>query len=211
MFNQYFETTVVGAGDNRAFRFIVIPSSQMDRQLRPLFESQSAKLWRSQAYPPIDIELTDGLHFPEGDPEHGIQAHMQLLPYMLAAMGCYPLGNRALEYFKKVKFEGHTEPPDGDIALLKLTSRLVTAPVIPISQSPLELSSLTGIINSGSGVGIGATVGFLVGWGTPYLLVTVPAGMLICAAAAGIAKAMDKGFERKLLEWIGASDPHDRP
>jgi hypothetical protein len=207
MFSQLFETTIVAGGDSRAFRFAFVPQDQMSPEMGQLFEPGGADSWRSgDAYGLGGFEISDGLHFPDGDPEHSIQVHMALLPYMFAAMACYPIGDEALNYFRKVKFEGHKEPPNGDHDFLEVANKLVHAPVIPITQSPLNLSSLTEILKSGSGVGIGATVGFFVGWGTPYLLVTVPAGMLICGAAAGISKALDKGLERRFLAWLGVKD-----
>lgn len=75
--------------------------------------------------------------------------------------------------------------------------------IVPFESSPLDARSLASIV-TGSGVAAGAAVGFVVGAGVPpLLLITVPAGMIICGAAAGIAAALDQGLKARLLRRLG--------
>lgn len=77
--------------------------------------------------------------------------------------------------------------------------------VIPFEFSPLDARSLASIV-TGSGAA-GAAVGFVVGAGVPpLLLITVPAGMIVCGAAAGIAAALEQGLKTRLLRRLGVEE-----
>jgi hypothetical protein len=56
-----------------------------------------------------------------------------------------------------------------------------------------------------SGMGIGAYVGFVAAGSGPLLLITVPAGMIICGAAAGIGKAIEDGLYQRILKMMGVT------
>ena len=74
-------------------------------------------------------------------------------------------------------------------------------PCIVIEQSPPELASLASLLKQGGGVAVGAFVGLHAASG-PMLLVTVPAGMLIVGAAAGIGSALEAGLRDLLLKFM---------
>ena len=81
---------------------------------------------------------------------------------------------------------------------------LAFAQLIPFEESPLEGTSLGSIVATGSGGAIGAYVGFAVAGGpTPLLLVTVPAGMIICGAAMGTAEGLQDGLRDRIKRWVG--------
>ncbi|WP_447599967.1 hypothetical protein [Nitrospira sp. Nam80] len=74
--------------------------------------------------------------------------------------------------------------------------------VIPIEQSPLKAEALVTLVTKASGAGVGAFVGFVAFGASPMLLVTVPAGMIICGAAKGVSDALEAGLREKLLQWL---------
>ena len=74
--------------------------------------------------------------------------------------------------------------------------------VIPIEESPLSQESLAKLATTASGVGIGAFVGFVAFGSSPLLLITVPAGMIICGAAYAVGQALQEGFKERILSWI---------
>jgi hypothetical protein len=205
-FVQFFETTVFAGDDRTAFRFMSFPVEELSESTKSLFHESSAQIWHPDTYPLLDESVPGGLIWSDRDPGHEIKGQMWLLPYIVAALGGYSSGDDALNYIESVKFKGMREAPNGDTALLNVASELVDWPVIPTKQSPLLENSLKDIILKGSGVSIGATVGFLVGWGSPLLFVTVPAGMFICGSAAGLAKACEKGLYKKALAWMGVEE-----
>jgi hypothetical protein len=89
------------------------------------------------------------------------------------------------------------------------TAYCLNKPLIPFEQSPLDLTSLTGLLTA-SGVGIGAFVGYVAAGGTPLIIITVPAGMVICGAAAAVAKGLETGLQYRLLKFLGVPQAQDR-
>jgi hypothetical protein len=77
--------------------------------------------------------------------------------------------------------------------------------LIPFEQSPLNLESLVGLVTKATGVAMGAYAGFVMSGGTPLIFVTVPAGMIIFGAAAGVAKALEEGLRERLLNLLRGS------
>ncbi|AQH05378.1 hypothetical protein A9R05_40895 (plasmid) [Burkholderia sp. KK1] len=67
---------------------------------------------------------------------------------------------------------------------------LESAPVVPFEQSPVAGVSLAHLAKV-SGTAIGAFVGLNAASGA-WLLITVPAGMIICAAAAGAGHGLEE-------------------
>jgi hypothetical protein len=74
--------------------------------------------------------------------------------------------------------------------------------LIPFEQSPVNLESLVGSAPKATGVAMGAYAGFVMSRGTPLILVTVPAGMIIFGAAAGVAKALEEWLRGRLLNLL---------
>jgi hypothetical protein len=77
------------------------------------------------------------------------------------------------------------------------------ADLIPFEQSPLDLTSIEQLVRTASGTAIGAYVGFIIAGPTPLLLITVPAGMVICGTAAGVARALEAGLYERLARAMG--------
>ncbi|QGZ59107.1 hypothetical protein [Paraburkholderia acidiphila] len=88
---------------------------------------------------------------------------------------------------------------------------LTEAPIVPFEQSPLEPTSLLGIVTRVSGTGIGAYIGFVVVGSSPLLLITVPAGMVICGAASGLAHGLEDGLRNRIRDLLKNRQPRKSP
>jgi hypothetical protein len=71
----------------------------------------------------------------------------------------------------------------------------IAARVIPFEQSPLGAESLSSIavssVKAGT-IGLGATVGYISAGPTPFLLITVPLGIVLCGASVSFAKWLEE-------------------
>ncbi|HEY1380433.1 MAG TPA: hypothetical protein VGF55_26765 [Gemmataceae bacterium] len=98
-------------------------------------------------------------------------------------------------------------PPD----LLAFAEQVAYADLIPVEQSPLAAVSLAKLVataKSAAGyaknpLALGAFVGVLAGTVYPFLLVAVPAGMLLCGTTASIVKAIDARRDDILKKLFG--------
>lgn len=85
---------------------------------------------------------------------------------------------------------------------LEFAEIIAFEPVIPFEASPLQLHVLATLVTKASGVAIGAFAGFVAVGPSPFLLVTVPAGMIICGAAKPVAEALESGLRDKLQRFL---------
>ncbi len=83
----------------------------------------------------------------------------------------------------------------------ELAEYATMANIIPFESSPLSGESLGNLVNI-AGYGIGAYVGIVTAGSTPLLFITVPLGMIICGAAAGVARALEEGLKNKILKLL---------
>ncbi len=81
---------------------------------------------------------------------------------------------------------------------------LAYAPLVPFESSPLAPRALSDLAAAGGG--IGAAVGAYA-TGDSLLLLAVPAGIVVCGAAHGLAEALRIGLRAKLLHLMGVDDP----
>lgn len=102
------------------------------------------------------------------------------------------------------------------------TTRAAMEPFVPMENSPLEAQSLVSIVSRSSlGGGTGAVAGLVTTGSEWALLVSVPAGIILCGAAQGIAAALDQGLRYHLLRImnvppdagssVGAREEEDEP
>jgi len=85
-----------------------------------------------------------------------------------------------------------------ELSAAEYFSELLREPVIVIEQSPPTLASLGDLLKQSSGgAAIGAYIGFQIVTG-PMLLIAVPAGMIICGAASGIAAGLQQWLRERI-------------
>lgn len=77
---------------------------------------------------------------------------------------------------------------------------------VPFEQSPIALDSLSQLLTTATGAGIGAYAGFVLAGPTPLLLIAIPAGMILCGAAKGVADALEKGLRERLLRFLKGAE-----
>lgn len=80
--------------------------------------------------------------------------------------------------------------------------------VIPFEESPLDNKSLAGLLAGTTG-STAIVVGFAAGH--PIMLLVVPAGIILCGAATGIAQALQIGLRTHLLRFMGVEDEGGEP
>jgi len=100
---------------------------------------------------------------------------------------------------------GSNEEPSLDDS--KFAELICFDTAIPFENSPLSAESLAKLVTHASGPAIGAFVAFVICGSTPLLFVAVPAGMLICGAAKGVATALEEGLKKKLENWLKPRKP----
>lgn len=87
----------------------------------------------------------------------------------------------------------------------RFASMVVSEAAIPFEESPLGGTSIAALLQKAGSAG-GATVGAYVGWvivgNSPWLLITVPAGMVLCGAASGIASGLQQGLKESVSNWL---------
>jgi len=80
-------------------------------------------------------------------------------------------------------------------------AEILRTEAIVIAKSPPIQTDFLSLVKGGSGAAIGAYVGWAAGQATPpLLLITVPAGLIICAAAMALAQALEQGLGPKILQ-----------
>ena len=98
-------------------------------------------------------------------------------------------------------------PPDRNLQLF--ASYVTFARIIPFEQSPLGAESLASIavssLKAGT-IGLGATVGYVAAGPTPFLLITVPLGIVLCGASVSFAKWLEEN--RKFI-WNKLLKTHE--
>lgn len=80
------------------------------------------------------------------------------------------------------------------------------------AAAPIECSRLGGRVSdlAAAGGGIGAAVGAYA-TGDPLVLLAVPAGIVACGAAHGVADALRIGLRARLLRLLGVEEPAPSP
>jgi hypothetical protein len=88
----------------------------------------------------------------------------------------------------------------------QLCNEAAFSKLIPFQESPIDLHSLAELAVKATGVGLGAYAGFVASGGTPLVLITVPAGMILCGAAAGFGRALEEGLRTRILSLMGVPE-----
>jgi hypothetical protein len=86
-------------------------------------------------------------------------------------------------------------------------------PVIVVERSPPTAEAVMSLLSKGSGVAIGAYMGFHAAADVAplYLYAAVPGGILLCCTAAGIAEAIQMGLRERIYKWLRAPSREAHP
>lgn len=181
---QMYETTVGDRDGDPAYTFLSIPSRALpDREdLGTSKVSDVARALRIEEGPSF---LGQGGVFIE-------QSVVNAVSFTLNAPNLREAGSR---------YEGWAEDALNNTDWARY---LATEPLVPFESSPLSGQSVAQVAGASAGA-VGASVGALV-TGDPILLVTVPAGIIICGAAAGIADGLRVGTRYWILKLMGVPD-----
>jgi hypothetical protein len=174
---QHYETTLVETDSDLAGTFLVIPARSL----------------------PEGYDAAEPQRFLE---EFGFREVSRIPPGAIVSVIAFCLSPTSGEYIARLQESGEVPQLPFVPEQLQFAEYLTMARVIPFEQSPLDAESIGNLIAKTSGWGLGAYAGFVVGAGTPLVFVTVPAGMLIFGAAAGLAAGLEKGLRESVSERV---------
>jgi hypothetical protein len=189
---QFYETTVFDLDTDRAISLIVVPSRVIvDRTV---------------------LENSDTVcEFLGCNPRY-ISRSPSSLTYMIASVLMEADAESALKRIvdlANVPSDRLWEKVGREVA--EFAEQIAYAKLVPFEESPLNLHSLASLAGAGAktgAVGIGFTIGLVAALhGTPLVLVTVPAGIVICGAAIGAAE----GLKELLKRLIAGQRPKSPP
>jgi hypothetical protein len=171
---QTYESTVEDE-DGRAVHFLAVPHRSFD-------ETHSSRL------------AQDGRGLLE---EMGFSVLKRIspteIPNAIAQMVSADTSEDANALRTELALDRITDPTAAsrdDEELRAFAEYVAFANLVPFEESPINLVSLAGKAASTakSPEALGAFIGVLAGGATPMLLVTVPTGIIVCAAASAFAK-----------------------
>ncbi len=190
---QMYETTLTDTETTISFSYIVLPS----RSLPKTDYSESELL--------VALGLKDPIYIPS-----------DLIPIMLTILLLAGDSDKVISHYNSMFTDDDCLNVPLEVFKSKahrFAQHLAFSRVVPFEQSPLELDSIANLVTNASGLGVGAYVGFVTVGVSPLLFLTVPAGMILCGAASGVAKALEEGLRRRLMSLLegkwqktGASD-----
>ncbi|HEY2620022.1 MAG TPA: hypothetical protein VGI78_21950, partial [Acetobacteraceae bacterium] len=113
------------------------------------------------------------------------------------------------------KWQQHEETDLRQFSAYALREHVLAAfdhPAIIVERSPPTAETVMSLLSKGSGVAIGAYLGFhTVGDSPLFLYAAVPGGMLLCCTAAGIAEGLQFGLRERVFSWLsGSAKPPER-
>jgi len=196
--SQVYETTVADRISGHALRFLIVPHRAL-----------ATAIQRDDPSPKDALEGALGL-----------QAIRPIspgaLPFAIAGMLQADADDPSLQRLQAEAVLDHLlgaatplKPPAGpDAETLAFSEHVAFSALVPFEESPLGLVSLASkaATLSKNGVALGAFVGVIAGGATPLLLLTVPAGIILCASAIAFAKEIDakRGAISGILFGVGA-------
>jgi hypothetical protein len=82
---------------------------------------------------------------------------------------------------------------------IRFAELIAYSEVVPFENSPLSGQALSKFVMTASGGALGAYAGFVAFGASPLLLIVVPAGMILCGAAKGVADGLEQGLRERIL------------
>jgi hypothetical protein len=185
---QFYETTVADPDSQNAFTFLTIPARSLPEGKVP-----NAKEVARSLLPVADDD--------ERITQIGPVEAWSLPFFVDAALGRRLGPDISFEWNLRVN-------PPSSRGPSAFAQHVVFDAVVPFESSPLRASSLAQLV--GTGGGATAVVSAIL-TGDPILFIAVPAGIIVCGAAAGVAQALNLGLRAKILERMGYEDRDLKP
>lgn len=198
-FIQFYETTILDNDTNLSAHFILVP----DRSLPGPDEINSTGLVNIETseYYLNQLGLRDLFTIDYDDLSTLLAAVISHAPQLSGS-----ILDTSFEAERVYRVQEILNNPDLIPRLdREFADRLVNERFLPFERSPLAAISLSELAKAG-GVGIGAYMGFVVAGTSPLIFISVPAGMIICGAAAGIAMGLQAGLKERLMRLIAKTD-----
>lgn len=194
MLHPTYETYLVDdeLGPDLALRFVTIPARSLGQSHKMLRMQHFQVGFRPTSNP---LTLNEVANILELRISYEVTTPLELPSVLL-----YTLQNPPILIDEFVELE--SELPQDD-PVFSLVTKAAAEPFVAVENSPLEAQSLISIVSRYSlGGGTGAVAGLVTtgsGW---VLLISVPAGIILCGAAQGIAAALDQGLRHHLLRHM---------
>lgn len=190
---QTYETTIYNRDSGQAFTFVTVPGRSFADGIAAPNAAEFARR----------LDLREP-RFGDGEAIRLAPVEAWSLPFMVDAVLGRPLDDFVWPYepyFMERYLQGRSRRRAGPS---EFAQYLTYSPVVPFESSPLGQKALSDLATAGGGVGVAVGVYTT---GDPLLLLVVPAGMIVCGAASGIADALRIGLRAKLLDLMGVDDP----
>jgi hypothetical protein len=196
--SQVYETSVADRASGHALRFLIVPHRAF-----------TAAIQHDDPSPKDALESVLGLQAIR-------PISPAALPLAIAGMLQADADDPSLQRLQAEAVLDHllrtapplTPPAGPDAETLAFSEHVAFSALVPFEESPLALVSLASkaAALSKNGVALGAFVGVIAGGATPLLLLTVPAGIILCASAIAFAKEIDakRGAISGILLGVGA-------
>lgn len=194
--SQFYQTTIMDLESNLAAGILVVPATALSDP-RVLTDADA---------------ISDAL----GLTPRYVSDSASSLPYMIASVLTEPKVEAAEERMLelgRVASDRLWERVGPELA--EFAEQIAYGRLVPFEESPLNLAPLASIANAGSkagAAGIGFTIGLVAGYDSALVLITVPAGIILCGAAIAVATALMRGLTPRLTSLLmGKPMKRERP
>lgn len=201
---QYYETVLFDVRSS-SFFFLTIPSRSLPKRSAEDDSSQDDRSAGWYNYLLDDLNLESLTLVNAVDLENAVATLVSNSDRLGNALADHSLSRAKADLLSQL-FSGELLPSISEEDR-RFAHHLVSSRVIPFENSPLSPSSLQEIVRGATSTGAGAYIGFVLAGPTPLLLLTVPAGVVICGAAWGVAKGLEDGLRKRVAKLISKARP----
>lgn len=180
---QTYETTLVSHDNQYAVRIISIPARAIHEAYRNILDdlARATEAFDGQLMQPIPS--------------------LMRLPVAVSAIVENPSDAR-YAVFRMLSAIEHPQTDTFSSSILAFAEQISYAELIPFETSPISLHTLADIASYGATTA--TSVGLVAITHNPWLLITVPTGIVLCGAAQGVSKGLKTGLEYWTLRLLKA-------